>query len=100
MTQTKVKAVKEPRQEAHYEQPANASMTAVPETLPSPTPSDEDPEVYTPNRFLQDLRRASRRLTAEVNADPYEIARLRKARVQAQEGKIRWDREGGNDASE
>jgi hypothetical protein len=33
-------------------------------------------------------------MTAEIEADPDEVARLRRSRQQAREGKVRWDPEG------
>lgn len=35
-----------------------------------------------------------REMTAEIDADPDEVARLRLSRQQAREGKVRWDPEG------
>jgi len=37
--------------------------------------------------FLADLHKVSRRITDEINADPLEVQKLRKAREDAREGK-------------
>ena len=39
------------------------------------------------NEFLVDLSRVSHRITDEINADPVEAQKLRKARQEAREGK-------------
>lgn len=52
------------------------------------------------DRFEDTLARdPGREMTAEIESDPNEVARLRLSRQQAREGKVRWDPEG-EDGSE
>jgi hypothetical protein len=46
-------------------------------------------QIYTRENFLTDLAIVSQQITDEINRDPKEVARLRKARQQAREGKRR-----------
>lgn len=46
-------------------------------------------QIYTRAQFLTDLAIVSQKITDEINRDPREVARLRKSRQQAREGKRR-----------
>jgi len=44
--------------------------------------------------FLADIHKVSRRITDEINADPMEVQKLRKARQEAREGRTSPRRNG------
>jgi hypothetical protein len=67
-------------------------LTSTPETRTRNLRKGRSPEADRPwgrSDFFSDLRRASRRLTDEINADPDEAARLDEARAQSRAGKLK-----------
>jgi hypothetical protein len=60
----------------------------------------QEEEVWTRDDFAHDLARVSSPIMGELDANPADAARLRKAREQVKEGEVHWGLEDEDDASD
>jgi hypothetical protein len=62
--------------------------------------SSPGPNAWGRDHFMRDLYKASGRVSAEIDANPDETARLKKARKDVEEGRVRWENQENEEDAE
>jgi hypothetical protein len=84
----------------HRKEDAKTSSRVIRDQKRAARRRERDRNAWSRDDFFHDLKHASSPMTDAINADPKEVARLKKSRQQVKEGDVHWGAEDADDKSD